>query len=81
MQEPSCKMPGWALGKVRESVWIWLSCTTAQSVVGTAWVAGKDGSRIPRSRAHTCACSADEQGGEGDPEGDVRHPRLSVLKP
>lgn len=47
MQEPSCKMPGWALGKVRESAWIWLSCTTAQSVVGTAWVAGKDGSRIP----------------------------------
>lgn len=80
MQEPSCKMPGWALGKVRESAWVWLSCTTAQSVVGTAWVAGKDGSRIPRSRDHTCAYSADKQG-EGNPEIDVHHPRLCVLKP
>lgn len=80
MQESSSKVPGRALGKDRDSAWVWLSCSTAQSVVGTAWVAGKDGSRIPRSRDHTCAGSADEQG-EGDPEGGVRHPRLCVLKP
>lgn len=78
MQESSCKVSGRALGKDRESAWVWLSCTTAQSVVGTAWAAGKDGSRIPRSRDHTCAGSADEQG-EGDPEGDVCAPGLSWL--